>query len=59
MYKAQNRKDRQQLVALKLINTQEEKQGFPITAIREIMILQNLVHPNVINLIGVTTKEIK
>ena len=46
-------------VALKKINTQQEKQGFPITAIREIKILQNLNHPNVIKLIDVCTEEIR
>ena len=38
------------LVALKKIRMDNEKEGFPITAIREIKLLKNLHHVNVINL---------
>ena len=38
------------LVALKKIRMDNEKEGFPITAIREIKLLKNLHHENVINL---------
>lgn len=38
------------LVALKKIRMDNEKEGFPITAIREIKLLKNLHHANVINL---------
>ncbi len=38
------------LVALKKIRMENEKEGFPITAIREIKLLKNLHHENVINL---------
>jgi hypothetical protein len=37
-------------VALKMIRTDTEKEGFPITAIREIKILSNLKHDNIVNL---------
>lgn len=39
-----------ELVALKKIRMDNEKEGFPITAIREIKLLKNLHHDNVINL---------
>jgi cyclin-dependent kinase 12/13 len=37
-------------VALKKIRMDTEKEGFPITAIREIKILKDLQHENVVNL---------
>ena len=37
-------------VALKKIRMDNEKEGFPITAIREIKLLKSLAHPNVIRL---------
>ena len=37
-------------VALKKIRMDNEKEGFPITAIREIKLLKSLDHPNVITL---------
>ena len=37
-------------VALKKIRMDTEKEGFPITAIREIKLLKNLHHANIINL---------
>ncbi|KAK9904109.1 hypothetical protein WJX75_004762 [Coccomyxa subellipsoidea] len=39
-----------EFVALKKIRMDNEKEGFPITAIREIKLLKNLNHENVINL---------
>lgn len=45
-------------VALKCILMDKEKEGFPITALREIMILKNLKHQNLINMLEiVSTKE--
>lgn len=38
------------LVALKKIRMEGERDGFPVTAIREIKLLQSLRHPNVVNL---------
>ncbi|KAL9937354.1 hypothetical protein V8E36_003763 [Tilletia maclaganii] len=39
------------LVALKKIRMEAEKDGFPITAMREIKILQALYHPNIVRLL--------
>ena len=39
-----------EIVALKRINTEEEENGFPITAIREVKILKALHHENVVDL---------
>lgn len=41
------------LVALKKVLMENEKEGFPITALREIKILQLLKHENVVNLIEI------
>lgn len=49
MYLARDNK-KGELVALKKIRMDNEKEGFPITAIREIKLLKNLSHENVINL---------
>ena len=46
-------------VALKQIKTEEEKEGFPITALREIMILKELEHKNILKLLEVVTSEPK
>ena len=46
-----------QMVALKKVRMDNEKEGFPITAIREIKILKALNHPNIINLIEVVTSK--
>ena len=39
-----------ELVALKKVRTDHEKEGFPITALREIKILRQLRHENIVNL---------
>eukprot|EP00897_Mesotaenium_endlicherianum_P007516 jgi/Mesen1/6793/ME000035S06176 len=44
-----------EIVALKKVRMDNEKEGFPITAIREIKILKKLKHPNVINLKEIVT----
>ncbi|KAJ5812562.1 hypothetical protein N7474_008863 [Penicillium riverlandense] len=49
VYKAKSRKDNS-LVALKKILMHNEKDGFPITAIREIKLLKALSHPNILQL---------
>lgn len=38
------------VVALKRINTEQEENGFPITALREVKILKALKHPNIVKL---------
>eukprot|EP00118_Oscarella_pearsei_P008341 m.42473 g.42473 ORF g.42473 m.42473 type:complete len:376 (+) comp33359_c0_seq3:91-1218(+) len=52
VFKARDRKTKQ-TVALKKILMDNEKEGFPITALREIRILQLLKHENVTNLIEI------
>jgi len=49
VFKARNKETRA-LVALKKVLMENEKEGFPITALREIKILQLLKHENVVNL---------
>jgi len=49
VYKAKNTLTGE-LVALKKIRMEAEKDGFPITAMREIKLLESLRHPNVIHL---------
>lgn len=39
-----------QLVALKKLRMEGERDGFPVTAIREIKLLQSLKHPNIVSL---------
>jgi cyclin-dependent kinase 12/13 len=45
------------LVALKKVRLEHEKEGFPITAVREIKILRQLTHPNVVNLMEIVTDK--
>ena len=45
------------LVALKKVRLENEKEGFPITAVREIKILRQLNHPNVVKLIEIVTDK--
>ncbi|KAJ6171640.1 hypothetical protein N7470_000707 [Penicillium chermesinum] len=47
VYKARSKRDNS-VVALKKILMHHEKEGFPITAVREIKILKMLSHPNVL-----------
>ncbi|KAL8277113.1 hypothetical protein RQP46_010441 [Phenoliferia psychrophenolica] len=49
VYKARN-VETGGLVALKRIRMEAEKDGFPVTAVREIKLLQSLRHPNVVDL---------
>lgn len=49
VYKSRN-KETQELVALKKIKLENEDEGIPSTAIREISILKQLKHPNIVNL---------
>jgi serine/threonine protein kinase len=46
-----------EIVALKRINTEEEENGFPITAIREVKILKALHHTNVVLLKEIVTSK--
>jgi serine/threonine protein kinase len=46
-----------EIVALKRINTEQEENGFPITAIREVKILKALNHVNIVNLKEIVTSK--
>lgn len=50
VYKARSLANPDALVALKRIRMEGEKDGFPVTAMREIKLLQSLRHENVVNL---------
>lgn len=51
VYKAIDRlSDNNKEVALKKIRLEVEDEGIPITALREIILLRQLDHPNVVNL---------
>ncbi|TPX32416.1 hypothetical protein SmJEL517_g04465 [Synchytrium microbalum] len=45
------------IVALKKISMKNEKEGLPVTALREIKILKMMSHPNVIQLLEIATKK--
>ncbi|KAI1722770.1 protein kinase domain-containing protein [Ditylenchus destructor] len=56
VYKATKR-DSQSFVALKKVRLENEREGFPITAIREIKILRQLDHKNVVKLLDIVTDK--
>ncbi|XP_055952206.1 cyclin-dependent kinase 12-like isoform X2 [Argiope bruennichi] len=56
VYKARDR-DTGQLVALKKVRLENEKEGFPITAVREIKILRQLNHKSIVNLMEIVTDK--
>lgn len=58
VYKAKN-KGTGQLVALKKIRPESENEGIPATTIREILLLKNLKHPTIINLIEIIHNDDK
>ncbi|XP_055098158.1 cyclin-dependent kinase 3 isoform X3 [Symphalangus syndactylus] len=58
VYKAKNR-ETGQLVALKKIRLDLEMEGVPSTAIREISLLKELKHPNIVQLLDVVHNERK
>ena len=53
VFKARCRTDRTKIVALKKVLMENEKEGFPITAMREVRILQLLNHENIVNLLEI------
>eukprot|EP00095_Tigriopus_kingsejongensis_P012352 snap_masked-scaffold198_size266703-processed-gene-1.7 protein:Tk12352 transcript:snap_masked-scaffold198_size266703-processed-gene-1.7-mRNA-1 annotation:"hypothetical protein DAPPUDRAFT_215456" len=53
VFKARLRSEKTKIVALKKVLMENEKEGFPITALREIRILQVLNHENIVNLIEI------
>uniref|UniRef100_A0A1B6D7P7 Cyclin-dependent kinase 12 n=2 Tax=Clastoptera arizonana TaxID=38151 RepID=A0A1B6D7P7_9HEMI len=56
VYKAKDRRTGE-LVALKKVRLENEKEGFPITAVREIKILRQLNHKNIVNLREIVTDK--
>lgn len=58
VYKAQN-KVTGEVVALKRIRLDNEDEGIPCTAVREISILKELRHPNVVKLLDILHTEKK
>lgn len=55
VYKARDTDDC--VVALKKVRLENEKEGFPITAVREIKILRQLNHENIVNLREIITDK--
>lgn len=53
VFKARCKHEKTKIVALKKVLMENEKEGFPITALREIRILQLLNHTNIVNLIEI------
>lgn len=56
VYKARDRVTGE-IVALKKVRLENEKEGFPITAVREIKILRLLNHANIVNLKEIVTDK--
>lgn len=56
VYKARNLQTLK-MVALKLLRMESERDGFPITAIREIKLLQSLRHPNIVSLLEMMVEK--
>lgn len=57
VYKAKDTSSAGMHVALKKVRLENEKEGFPITAVREIKILRQLQHPNIVNLREIVTDK--
>jgi cyclin-dependent kinase 12/13 len=49
--------DPNKFYALKMIKMDNDKEGFPITAMREIKLLKQLNHPNIVNLVEIVTSS--
>lgn len=54
VFKAREKNGSKKFVAMKRVMMDNEKEGFPITALREIRILQLLKHENIVTLIEMT-----
>ena len=57
VFKAHKMKDPHRLFAVKKIDLSMEKEGFPITALREIMLLRQLSHENIIKFLEIRTSK--
>eukprot|EP00891_Asterochloris_glomerata_P008776 jgi/Astpho2/8776/fgenesh1_pm.00128_%23_15_t len=53
-YKARNR-NTGEIVALKALRMDRERDGLPVTSVRELRVLQSCKHPNLVNLLKVVT----
>jgi len=58
VYKAKNR-ETGQFIALKKIRLENEDEGIPSTAIREISILKEMIHPTIVSLLDVVNYDNK
>ncbi|TGZ47289.1 Uncharacterized protein DBV15_04192 [Temnothorax longispinosus] len=58
VYKGKHKKTGE-IVAMKKIRLESDDEGIPSTAIREISLLKELSHPNIVNLIDVLMEESK
>jgi hypothetical protein len=58
VYMAKNR-ETGEIVALKKVRMDNEKEGFPITAIREIKILKSLTHINVVKMKEIVVSRVR
>ena len=56
VYKAKNTKTNE-FVALKKLRLESEREGFPITAMREIKLLQSFDHPNIVGLLEMMVEQ--
>eukprot|EP01063_Lacrimia_lanifica_P040276 TRINITY_DN9086_c0_g1_i1.p1 TRINITY_DN9086_c0_g1~~TRINITY_DN9086_c0_g1_i1.p1 ORF type:complete len:325 (+),score=145.16 TRINITY_DN9086_c0_g1_i1:130-1104(+) len=59
VYKAKDNETVGDLVAMKQIRIDKEREGVPCTALREISLLRELKHPNIVRLIDVVHQERK
>jgi cyclin-dependent kinase 12/13 len=57
VYKAVTKTENPYMVALKKVRLENERDGFPITAVREIKILRQLDHKNVVKLYNIVTDQ--
>jgi serine/threonine protein kinase len=58
VYRARD-KQSNEIVALKKLKMDRETRGFPLTSVREINILLNLAHPNIVKLLDVTVGRLR
>ena len=58
MYKAKDRESGE-IVALKIVRLDEDDEGVPSAALREICLLKELKHKNIVRLIDVLHKSLK